>query len=239
MQFSPIKGLKQTLLACFMVLAATFSQAQDNKPFEGMIQMDLKIDIPEEMAAMAEGMDAAKMGMPSKIQMYIKGNKSRQVIDLKNPGPIEIINAPDKSGKSVVYRLDRAKKTAYRTVEGATAKQDAGAKKPEIVKGTKTRDILGYKCVEYTMTMTEPTTGMDVKQVLWVTKDLNFKRPVMSKNDAWMNDIDGFPMRIEMDMMMVKVVTTVSKVERTPISDEQFEVPAGFKVQEETLGKKD
>jgi hypothetical protein len=110
------------------------------------------------------------------------------------------------------------------------------ASKPEIEKLDETKKILGYNCEKYVQTVT--MQGMEIKQTLWVTKELKAPKyegdafKSMASQGGMSEDIDGFPMMIEMDLpgMPVSVQLEVINIEFGKINKKEFEKPKGYEV---------
>jgi len=104
-----------------------------------------------------------------------------------------------------------------------------------------TREIAGFMCRKYKVKM---PMG---EGIYWVTRDVKEyktlrkmgkkmeemmdKSPVLRQMNmaALMDQLDGFPVRTEMDFMGMTTETTLRQIEEKPLKPALFEVPAGYK----------
>lgn len=141
-----------------------------------------------------------------------------------------------KTGEAFIIR--DAERTVYlmsdETIEAEAAKVDNA----EIKKLDETREIMGYACQKYLQTTI--FQGMNMSQVIWVTKDLKapdyegeaFKG--MAAQGTMSFNIDGFPMLIEVEMpgMSTTLQLEVNNIEYEKIPDSTFERPADYAVKD-------
>lgn len=209
-----------------LLLSTSIGFAQSKTSFEGHIRMDLKMEA-------GDGMDESMldaMPIPKGIDYYVKGDKSKVVMASKATGTQEILSIPDKAGKTQTYRLDAVNKVAQRMVMEASKPADVD--KSKVVKTTQTKVINGYTCTLYKCEMQEPNSGMNIKQDIWATTEIDYKRPSMGANEAWSEKIQGFPLQIDMDMMIVKLTMQVSKVDKVAQPEAMFVIPKGYKIED-------
>ncbi len=111
----------------------------------------------------------------------------------------------------------------------------------EVKKTAEIKTIAGYKCAKFLV-----HRGNEEVMSLWVTEELKEFKPLMAdwKNfsermsaisaqfakgmaDVYKN-INGFPMETTMWILEQTITTTVTKVEKRPISPAEFEIPPGY-----------
>jgi hypothetical protein len=213
------------LVLSTLLLIGTQGIGQTKQPtFEGKVQFAINFEV-------GEGLDKSLLDMMPKINnidFYFKGNKSRIITDVK-PGMVkEILTIPNAKGGMEKYSLDRKRKLAIRMTEKidkAAAKIDT---KPQIEKTKLTKTIAGYACTLYTGEQKDPSTGQMVKINTWVTKDLDIRLPKDESNPLFTDGVDGFPVLMELDMVMFKMTLTVNKVEKVVLPAESFVIPSDF-----------
>jgi hypothetical protein len=108
-----------------------------------------------------------------------------------------------------------------------------------------TREILGYSCTKYVMTM-----GDNFSQTMWVTPELTIPLeyydaskmiyammgPMAARFEKMldgMKEIEGFPLANDVDMKVMGMDASsdsvVTELRKGPISPDTFAVPAGYK----------
>ena len=144
-----------------------------------------------------------------------------------------------------MYQIDPTKKT-YTKVNLLAAMEQIGQGMSEdmkVIATNETKNIAGYKCTKYIVTV------MGAKTEHWVSKDVKgykeykavsekmekkFKKnPSMGK--MGMSDIsckEGFPVKTVTDMMGVKSITTLKKIQKKSLSKNLFKIPEGYKLVE-------
>jgi hypothetical protein len=123
---------------------------------------------------------------------------------------------------------------------------DMGQMAEEMMKDMKvtptneTKEIAGYKCKKYNVTV------MDMKSEHWVSKDVKGykefkaiyekiykKHPKLRQmNMGGMSGKEGFPVKTVINVMGMKTTTTLKKIEKKSLSKNLFKVPGGFKLEE-------
>ena len=188
------------------------------------------------------------MGQPgtNSIQtMKIKGLKAR--IDMENQHSYQILDLAAKK----MYMIDPDKKEAM--VMSTDMLNSAGAMLQSANKGAEVnvqntgnvRTVNGFKCTDYTISMTGPF-GMQSKQC--VTTDVDYKdfeafRPYaegMIKTFLGEKGMEKLPQGLaassETTMSMMgqnhTAKTELQKVSKEAIPESVFEIPAGYKVTE-------
>lgn len=161
---------------------------------------------------------AINMGIDSKMQVFLnpKDGSTRWFNDVMEE-KIEMIGADS------LYKYELAHR-----------KTDPELKKTPMPTG-KTKDILGFKCEEYSFR--EIIDGIDTKFNWYFTKELaidkSFWTNDMSRNlIAPMMPIDskieGYPMEMSMVSSLDSIILSVSNIQEK-VEKEVFEIPEGYK----------
>lgn len=158
--------------------------------------------------------------------------------------------------------IDHKKKTYYETTFEEMQQYFAGlnemlssnpmmgtmmgkVKEVEVQKAAETREIIGYTCTKYVLTM-----GESFKETLWVTPDLKMPLtyydaskmsyammgPMAARFEKMLDEmkkIDGFPLATDVDMKMMGMDASsrseVVEISKADIPADAFAVPAGYK----------
>ena len=112
----------------------------------------------------------------------------------------------------------------------------------KITPTTETKEIAGYRCAKYTMTMPGSTNEY------WLSKDVKeyeelktisakmmaiFERNPMLKQMnmmGMMDKLDGFPVQMVLHVMKGTITTTLKRIEKTTVENNLFKVPEGYKL---------
>ncbi len=129
-----------------------------------------------------------------------------------------------------------------------------GAATVDVEKGSGSREIAGYACEQYLMTMGQkfqfeiwaapdlkaPTQYYDAKKMVYATMG-----PMASRFDQLyeeMKEIDGYPLYTKTDVgimgMNIQSVSEATEVRKGPIPADVFEPPAGYKKKKSPYEKK-
>lgn len=184
------------------VFDSTFNKKRDTKSSGMSIPGLSKVDPAESYA------------FNHKVEMEMKNGKDLMNIDYYLPESSDFFGMAIKNREVqddflMVYDVGREAMFTYMENSGQKMKMgvsfntvDTGIEQAEFeIKATgNTKVILGYNCNEYKM------TGEDVTATVWVTKEVDIRFPSKlysgkkNKNDnqAWMKDLDGWAMEMEM-----------------------------------------
>lgn len=133
------------------------------------------------------------------------------------------------------------------------AKMLGGATEVTVEKGTETREIVGYVCDRYSMSIGKlrfelwaarglkaPAEYHDAKKMVYAAMGPTASR--FEKLYEEMKKIDGFPLRTELDSKIMGInvdsVSEATEVREGPIPDGTFDPPAGYKKKDSPYGKK-
>lgn len=213
-------------LALFLSLSALglFAQAQSS-------QADIKYSITYS----GDNVEQFKAMMPSAYRIMFKGNNSKLITE----GGMQAMMLGDilvKGDEGYTYFVNHTSKTAnkYKPED----KDEKDATPPTVTKEKGTATILGYTCNKYKI-VTKGKQG-DVVNYIWATKDIKFERPKTSSKfgtgQFMYEGIEGFPLKMEMNIsqpgMTFQMVMTAVNVKLDGLDDKEFEIPAGYKVEE-------
>jgi hypothetical protein len=209
-----------TLLA----LSLTVMVSAQKKITEGVIVSKQTISSDnEQMKAQLEMMGDMK------TVTYFKGDKSRA--ELSNPMSGDVTTLTDS--KNVLILMDNpmlGKKYMLQNLKEAEDK----VKDMEVVAGSVTKTILGYKCKQYTVTVNQE--GASIEMEMYTTEAI----PVKSQQTSMIGDkVKGFPLYVVMKMNQMgsdMVITTeVTEIKEEKFADDKFDMtpPEGY----EDMGK--
>ena len=208
--------------ALVIFLACFGAEAQKGGNFEGTIEMNMDL----------KGMnaDALKGMLPDKITYKLKGNKAR--VRMLNSSITDLLVLPDKKQ---AYSINHDEKTAMQfdsKMFDVNLKSKIDKKSlPKITATTETETIAGYKCKKYIMEITEPSTGMKLMSSVWAAKDLKAEMPdIKGVNLLNAKGVDGFPMKIEMNVLLYSLEMAVVSVKKEKIPASEFTLPESYLV---------
>ena len=193
-----------------LLMVAGSLQAQD---FEGIITYSVQYEqLPVEMQGM-EGM------LPKVQKIMVKGEKSR--FEQKTQMSSSVVLSDNATGESTVlieaqgqkFKLSMSKADVDKTIE------DQGTPVVNYVDGTK--EIVGYTCKKAEVTM----DGMDEKAIFYYTEEL---LPVKMRGMESLQ-LKGMPLEYQMSTNGMKMIMTVTAMDKQNLSDDLFVVPAGYK----------
>ncbi len=173
-------------------------------------------------------MTITSAGKPPQTMVYmVKGTKMRfntPVGDRRGNGYVLV----DTTGTKMTTVMDSTKTAMVMDMSspmGGQVSAAADAKKPSFERTGKTDIVAGYSCDIVTVVEANGDKGEAC-----VAKGISY--PKMGATGGWMNSLnDSFPLRsvIHDPAGTEKLRMEVTKIDKTPIDDSQFEVPAGYK----------
>jgi GLPGLI family protein len=216
-----MKILTQILsLALFLIAFASSGQS-----FEGKMTMKVEaLELPEEMQSMAEM-------FKSTMTVHAKGLKSRS--ESKTPMGSVIVITDNAKKESVMCMDMMGKKIAIVNKYNEEDKKDADANINfeggtfELTSETKT--IAGYKCTKAIWHMDHENKDMTTE--IWFTKDIQNTSKDYSK-------LPGMPMEFSVKMEGMVMHYIVTEVNKQPVADSNFVIPAGYEIKTEEEMKK-
>lgn len=219
---------KQQMAAARKQLELQLNNPEFKKQMEANPQLKKMV---EQQAKVLEGMgDKGMAGLfPEKMIVKLKGQNAHTIIDESK----ETLYL-GSSGKQ--YELNPKEKT-YRELNYTVEENQQLKNSFEVQKTSETSTIAGYKCTKFYLISKDQqmTPGKEMKQVLWVTTELNLdarflKQASKGGNANWFYDqVEGIPMRIEVSIPQGNITMEVTDVTKGKVSDAEFEIPAGYK----------
>lgn len=209
-------------LLCILFVAVSISTIAQEKFTEGIITMKQTMDSPnEQVKAML-----AEMGDMVTIT-YVDGAKSRS--ESSNPMSGDVTVIIDSESNELLQLMDipqMGKKFVSQKMEITEEMK----KSITVVEGSETKDVLGYNCKQYIITMKQETG--DMKMEMFITDKIE---GVMTQQTAMLGDkIKGYPlyMIITMNQMGAEIMVTseVTKMDAQPVDDAKFSLtpPEGY-----------
>jgi hypothetical protein len=207
-------------------------QEQMNDPqFKAMMDANpaMKKQMENMMKMQQSGGDMNSM-MGKGFTVKIKGTNTLTVMEGGMMDGMEILHQKD-ADKTV--RLDRQNKT-YTVMGGGKDNSNGKAPEVKITKTSETAKIIGYNCTKYIAETT--VEGKPSTQIFWTTneiKDFDFKslaRQRMGKGQQPMfyEQIDGVPLKMEMNMPQGNMVMEAAEIKRESLNADLFKIPADF-----------
>lgn len=192
--------------------------------------MEAQIKMAEDAAAGKGGGDMITAMMPKSMTVRTKGGKSH-LLSEGGAMPMEVITVTEPPA---AYLIDRKARTFSKLpVEEAKAKADAAKQDYTVKKGPGTTKVLGYTCEEYLVEVRHE--GETMRSTLWATDDIPgldakalAKARFGGQDAAYFSEINGVPLKMEMDMRQIRLLMQATAVTPGSVPDSAFEVPAGF-----------
>ena len=214
-----IKTHKMKKILTVLALSLTVMVSAQKKITEGVIVSKQTISTDnEEMKAQLE-----MMGDMETVT-YFKDDKSRA--ELSNPMSGDVVTLTDS--KNMLVLMDNpmlGKKYMLQNLKDA----EDQVKGVEVTEGTETKTILGYKCKQYIIKVTQDTGNMEME--MYTTEDI----PVKSQQTSMVGDkVKGFPLYVVMKMTQMgtdMVITTeVTEIKDETVADDKFDMtpPEGY-----------
>jgi len=205
--------------------------------------------VPEGLAALPEQVRSQLLdqGKPETktVKCYLTSNASRT--DLSN-GAIMVIEFDTLT----MYQVNVNNKT-YTKIDMMSVMDQGMMKEMMEIRVTptnETKEIAGYKCKKYIVTM------MGDKSEYWVSKDVKGYKEYKKMNEKLekkfrknpelrqmsilgiASQLDGFPVKTVQSAMGMTTTTTLKKIEKKRLSKDLFKVPKGYKLQELSIPRK-
>ncbi|MEQ8908846.1 MAG: DUF4412 domain-containing protein [Vicingaceae bacterium] len=204
----------RTLTLTFALLFSVITFAQ--KDFEGVIQYEISYD------DMNDQMKAMESMLPSEMTVEVKDGMAKTT--QPNPmGSETIVISNNETGETMTLMDMMGNKIALKTTAEDVEKQQEEVD-VEIEYTDETQEIAGYECKKAIV------TGEDGSEaIVYYTEEL----PGAKVGNV--NQVKGFPMKMEISQEMFTMITTVTKVEKKKVKKIKMEVPSDYslKTQEE------
>lgn len=157
---------------------------------------------------------------------YFKGDKSRSEASSPMTGDMTIII--DGSEKQMLMLMDQPG-LGKKYMKQSIALNEQDLENVEVKKGDKTKNVLGYECQQYIVSMTQ--NGQPMEMEVFVTDKIS----AISQNTTAMGDkIEGYPLYFIMRMNQMgakmEIISEVTNIEEKSVADEKFSMtpPEGY-----------
>ncbi|MEP6736549.1 MAG: DUF4412 domain-containing protein [Chryseolinea sp.] len=145
--------------------------------------------------------------------------------------------------KKESYQINREDKTySKRTIKDEDLKGVTEQKDVKVTKTSETQKIMGYTCTKYIVDLKE--NNRDAQQFIWATKEISnldfkeFSRHTMTgnKNNTYYDQIDGFPLKMEIKMATGTMTMEVTEVKKESLPASDFVIPSDYKETKNVFG---
>lgn len=208
--------LKKSILSGCLLIASLFLFAQ--KPFEGKVLYDIKLqDLPEE-AKQYEAM------FPKELTMFITPTKVRTEMSSMMGPQITISDSKTKVAYVLIDMMGQKKAIKSTAQDAEKANSEI---KADVKETAETKEIAGYTCKKSVISYSGKEGANQTIDVFYTqeigNEDLNWDKGQMS-------GIKGFPLEYTMYMNGIKMKMTAKLVSKETIDASKFELPSGYQV---------
>jgi hypothetical protein len=191
--------------------------------------MEAQIKMAEDAVSGKGGGDIISAALPKAMTLKTKAGRTNMQLE-GGMMPMEVIGRKEPAE---AIKIDRKARTFSR-LPSDKAKASAEQAAHKVTKTGATTKILGHTCEQYLVETTKD--GKPLIGVFWATNDIpGLNAASLSQaglsgggTDAFMNEIDGVPLRIEMTLPQMTLQVEATAVRAGSVPDSVFEIPAGF-----------
>lgn len=209
-------------LSLILFLAFGLTTLAQEKITEGKITLKQTMSSDNEQVA-------AQLAMVGDITTttYFKGNKSRTEVSSPMTGNNTTI-VDNETKKGIMLMDNPMMGKIYNELDLNVSQEDMD--KVKVEKTGETKEILGYKCNGYKVSMTEQ--GANMNMMIFAAEDLEIASDQVAK---FGKEFKGFPLYMEINMsqqgMDMTITTEATAIDKEAVSDDKFsmEVPEGYK----------
>lgn len=165
---------------------------------------------------------------------YFKNDKTRS--ETSNPMTGTTVFVGDNASKKSLMLMDNAM-IGKKYVEADLTPSETDLANVNIEKTTETKNILGYECVKYNVTMKKD--GADVSGIIYATDKVT---AMSQQTTSFGENFKGYPMLMNLDLeqqgMKMSLVIEVTEVKAEKISDDKFGLtpPEGYTKTDSLMG---
>ena len=208
-------------LLSILLLAVTISTVAQDKFTEGVITMTQSMSSPNEQVK-------AQLDMMGDMitTTYVDGKKSRTESSSPMTGDITVI---DSESNELLQLMDIPGMGKKYTAQNMEITEEM-MKNITVEEGTETKEILGYNCKQYVVTVKQQ--GTEMKMEMFITDQIE---GVMTQQTAMLGSkVKGYPLFMVMTMNQmgaeIVITTEVTKMEAQPVDDGKFSLtpPEGY-----------
>ncbi len=188
--------------------------------------MEARVKMAEDAVA-GKGGDMMSRMMPQGMTLRTKAGRTNMVVE-GGPMPMEIIGRDTPPEATLIDRKERT----FSRMPAGEAKSKAEQAGHSVIKLGETTKVLGRTCEKYLVETTQE--GQKMAGVIWATKDIPglnstaLARASVGGEDAYLEEIDGVPLRMEMNTPRMTIHMEATAIRAGSIADDVFEIPAGF-----------
>jgi hypothetical protein len=190
------------------------------KAFEGTVVYAVRFE--GEMAKQLG--DMLRTSLPERVVLYYRGDKVRMDMG-------ETILLADYSAKKAYILKPSLQTYTEQSIEG---QEKSDENKPEVKKTKEKTKILGYVAEKYEATVASEQGP--VKLEIWATSQLKGLQHVKNPLASGVG-VQGFPLKIvnQVSGIDLRIVFLATEISQKPLSEDLFQIPAGY-VKEESEG---
>jgi hypothetical protein len=209
-------------LLSILLLAVTISTVAQDKFTEGVITMTQSMSSPNEQVK-------AQLDMMGDMitTTYVDGKKSRTESSSPMTGDITVII--DSESNELLQLMDIPGMGKKYTAQNMEITEEM-MKNITVEEGAETKEILGYNCKQYVVTVKQQ--GTEMKMEMFITDQIE---GVMTQQTAMLGSkVKGYPLFMVMTMNQmgaeIVITTEVTKMEAQPVDDGKFSLtpPEGY-----------
>ena len=178
--------------------------------FEGVVTYSISVDNPQ----------AATMTQGSSMKVYLKGDKTKTMIDMGMSKQIMITDKKTPDDPIILLEIMGNK---YQLKKDKIKKDEA--KDPEINYGDETKQIAGYTCHKAQITVTDEQ-GQATTTDVYYTEAL----PAYEGKSGQFKGLKGFPLQYAIKQQGMNILMAATSVDKQSVSDDTFTVPSGYKL---------
>jgi len=178
--------------------------------FEGIVTYSITTDNEQANASMQN----------SSVKVYIKGDKSKSIMDM---GMYKVITITDEKKPDDPIILSEVMGNKYQIKTDKTKKDKN--QDPTIKYMDDTKQVAGYACHKAEVTMSDKT-GQSVVATVYYTQDL----PAYPGGSGEFKGLKGFPLEYTMQQQGINITMTATKVDKQSVTEDTFTVPSGYKL---------
>ncbi len=193
----------------FAVTAFIVPKASTDSTFEGVITYSISVDNPQ-MASMMQG---------SSMKVYIKGDKTKTMMDM---GMYKQIVISDRKTPDDPIVLKEVMGNKYQVKNDKTKKDE---KDPVIKYSDEIKQIAGYTCHKAEVAISDDQ-GQPFTSSVYYTTDI----PSPEEKEGQFKGLKGFPMEFSVRKQGMNILMTATTVEKKSLTDDIFAVPSGYKL---------
>ncbi|MES2388270.1 MAG: DUF4412 domain-containing protein [Bacteroidota bacterium] len=224
--FLRLLRLSTVAFLLFAVMPA-WAQGKKGKPvknFEGIVNMKLSI-------SGANSEMFANM-LPGNIEYKFKEGDVRVAMDR---GMVkDMLVREGKGQKKEIFSLDADSKVAYQFDSKALnkdPKKKGDPDAPKVTPTTETEEIAGYKCKKSLIEVLDKASGMKITGAVWTSDEMVADVPdVQGLSMFSATGSEGFPLKIEMNIMMFTITMQAKEVLKKTLEAAEFVIPKGYEV---------